>query len=576
MFGGQVCRAHAWLCARSVVSHGANPLRCLHSVTSVGQLASSLNRVALKRNLLSNGEKGLSPFHGKSYFSGSVNRLISPNLETQNAFSSHGRGQSHRCYSKERAVQVESFRNQEEEDVVTRMVADGLESEEETRFVLNVFTADRRGAGTTGNIVLQVTGTEGVSGEYILSGKFHRGTANQFFLDGMTNLGKIEMVEVWQDSSSFKDRWLLDKLIITTPEDKILQFDYNKWIGLPEDGIDPDDFDPITAKVQLYPVEKDDVNEIKEIAPRWWQPVKMITGCAAVPSAEKLRLGAKSVIRQNNGYAGEDSYFVYSTNEEINDENPISCVMGVADGVGMWKKEGVDAGKYSRHLMHSARAAVTEANLRSPFKILSDAYQKTTLVDRMKGSCTACIMALDSMNASIEAVNIGDSGIIVIRGSSVVFRSPEQEHFFGCPYQLGHNSSTLPDQAQRVYIDVEPGDVILLASDGLFDNVSDRMIASLVSKYTSPIMFDHITGMQIPMQHTTRKINVTEMARMLAGHAYYNSINKEKDTPWSLAASQEWDMPINGGKVDDIVVVVGYVEVIENEKSKEHEEGAPS
>ena len=56
----------------------------------------------------------------------------------------------------------------------------------------------------------------------------------------------------------------------------------------------------------------------------------------------------------------------------------------------------------------------------------------------------------------------------------MILRTPQQEHYFGCPYQLGfHEESSAPSDAQLLATRVQAGDVIVLGSDGLFDNLSD-------------------------------------------------------------------------------------------------------
>ena len=62
------------------------------------------------------------------------------------------------------------------------------------------------------------------------------------------------------------------------------------------------------------------------------------------------------------------------------------------------------------------------------------------------------------------------------------FRSHEQQHYFNTPFQLSLPPTELqsqvladrPESADQYEFSVEDGDVILLATDGLFDNVPDR------------------------------------------------------------------------------------------------------
>lgn len=75
------------------------------------------------------------------------------------------------------------------------------------------------------------------------------------------------------------------------------------------------------------------------------------------------------------------------------------------------------------------------------------AGQDLVAKENILGSATICLVSLNSKTRVLQAANIGDSGFIVIRleknpetsvlEPSIVFRSPPQEHVFGCPFQLG-------------------------------------------------------------------------------------------------------------------------------------------
>ena len=78
------------------------------------------------------------------------------------------------------------------------------------------------------------------------------------------------------------------------------------------------------------------------------------------------------------------------------------------------------------------------------------------------------------------------------------FRSHEQQHYFNTPFQLSLPPSELatevlsdaPESADRYEFSVEDGDVILLATDGVFDNIPDSVlqeeIRSLQSGSSAP------------------------------------------------------------------------------------------
>ena len=269
-------------------------------------------------------------------------------------------------------------------------------------------------------------------------------------------------------------------------------------------------------------------------------------GRSGVPAAEKLHRGAKSVVRKNNGHAGEDAYFISSgtrrervkEKRDIDDSMPPHYYLGVADGVGMWRREGVDSALYSQHLLHSAREVIGTYDNPDAYKVLSEAWENTTIVHHVKGSCTVCLVRI-SPDGWVDGVQVGDSGLRLVRDGKVVYRSSEQEHLFGYPYQLGHISTTKPRDCVRHHFRVCPGDVLVLGSDGLFDNVSDRAMGSTVGGFCNS---------ETARSSKKKPFNGDELSRKLVTMAYQNSIQKELDTPWARAAQKEWDVPISGGR----------------------------
>ncbi|KAL0610788.1 LOW QUALITY PROTEIN: Protein phosphatase PTC7-like protein [Plecturocebus cupreus] len=177
------------------------------------------------------------------------------------------------------------------------------------------------------------------------------------------------------------------------------------------------------------------------------------------------------------------------------DANPaeIELLAGVADGVGGWRDYGVDPSQFSGTLMRTCERLVKEGRFvpSNPIGILTTSYcellqNKVPLL----GSSTACIVVLDRTSHRLHTANLGDSGFLVVRGGEVVHRSDEQQHYFNTPFQLsiappeaeGVVLSDSPDAADSTSFDVQLGDIILTATDGLFDNMPDYMILQELKK----------------------------------------------------------------------------------------------
>ncbi|KAG0461011.1 hypothetical protein HPP92_021308 [Vanilla planifolia] len=213
--------------------------------------------------------------------------------------------------------------------------------------------------------------------------------------------------------------------------------------------------------------------------------------------------------------------------------------IGVADGVGGWADLGIDSGHYARELMSHSVSAIEEEPKGSidPARVLEKAYFST----KARGSSTACIIALT--NQGIHAVNLGDSGFIIVRDGCVVFQSPVQQHDFNFTYQLENgNASDLPSSGQVFTFPIVTGDVIVAGTDGLFDNLYKNEVASVV------------------VQATRAGLRPQVAAQKIAALARQRAQDRRGQTPFS-AAAQEAGYRYYGGKLDDITVVVSYVTV---------------
>ncbi|CAN6239245.1 unnamed protein product [Urochloa humidicola] len=103
--------------------------------------------------------------------------------------------------------------------------------------------------------------------------------------------------------------------------------------------------------------------------------------------------------------------------------NAEAGVLAVADGVGSYMEDGIDAGAFSRGLMRNA-AAGAAAGVVCPRELLHRAYERTA-ASRAQGASTAVIVSLDG--GALNWACIGDSSFAVVRGGRVVFFSEPQQ-----------------------------------------------------------------------------------------------------------------------------------------------------
>lgn len=256
--------------------------------------------------------------------------------------------------------------------------------------------------------------------------------------------------------------------------------------------------------------------------------------------------------------------------------------------MGGWGELGIDAGEYARSLMLNCRDAAASATAEAkkkkeeeksdeksgsslfvdPKAVLTVGHSRTTA----QGSATACVLSLDPSTGKLAAANLGDSGFVIVGGGGgngtgsgsngseveagrVAFRSPQQQHGFNFPYQLGAagSASDSPADAEEFLLPTSPGDVVVVGTDGLFDNVFAEEVARLATLSKA------------------RGDGPGEAAEVVAAFARRRAADTEAATPFAVAA-QAMGYNYRGGKMDDITVVVGFIEDARAEE-KEKEKG---
>ena len=148
---------------------------------------------------------------------------------------------------------------------------------------------------------------------------------------------------------------------------------------------------------------------------------------------------------------------------------------------------------------------------------------------RRAGSTTACIATIDQTHGLLRSANVGDSGFMIVRGDpgnrDVCHRSPHQEHEFGRPFQLGHHAnSDTPEDAMLTAFPLEPGDIVVMGSDGLWDNLSEIEILDVIESVFQGSSAS--AGLGAESQGVMNKAS-----RELVSAAYTASMDKRRTTP---------------------------------------------
>lgn len=137
------------------------------------------------------------------------------------------------------------------------------------------------------------------------------------------------------------------------------------------------------------------------------------------------------------------------------------------------------------------------------------------------------------------------------------YLSQQQLRSFNLPYQLGFSnipdtpsSFETPTDSDTASIPIMPGDTIILATDGLFDNLDLDEIVDEVSEWES--------GVQQSLSSNHAQSTADELAERLVRKAREYSVDKQRDSPFAILAKEN-DIMWGGGMPDDTTVIVGRV-----------------
>ncbi|KAF9550559.1 Protein phosphatase PTC7 [Mortierella hygrophila] len=307
---------------------------------------------------------------------------------------------------------------------------------------------------------------------------------------------------------------------------------------------------------------------------------------SSASSSEDDESGAqwwKQKMRAGKVDAGEDAFFHVST--------PSRVALGVADGVGGWSEVGVDPALFSWALMDNAEAVarltdvdqsgVDAKNSQADHgasqipldaqTILDGAYSELVQSGKVEaGSSTACILSLCKVTGTLRASNLGDSAYLLIRDNKCIYESPSQQHFWNCPYQLtvlppGYPGAKqhvmdMPKDAAQTTHQLQDGDVIVLATDGFWDNVFSREAIELVDRELGDVIQQTKGGLGQGASVEDVVGRVRALSQRLTNTARRFSLDQKRRTPFSQGARHIR----SGGKVDDITVIVTLVRALTN------------
>lgn len=303
--------------------------------------------------------------------------------------------------------------------------------------------------------------------------------------------------------------------------------------------------------------------------------------------------------------SGQDAFFVTRlSNDTSSSPNPNSSVvaLGVADGVGGWMDSGVDPADFSHgfcdYMAAAAYAYPSKAASGSTpampltAKMLMQAGYEAICADPTvpAGGSTAIVSLLDP-SGTLEVANLGDSGYIHLRLNAVHGQSEPQTHAFNTPFQLsvippailrrmqafgGSQLADMPSDAEVSRHSLRHGDVVVFATDGVWDNLFNQDILRIVSEAMARkgawVGSDDGGTTVTPDLSSVTEPPATEASGKTAGTlqgsiaieitraAKAASVNTKLDGPFAKEVKKYYPQERwRGGKVDDICVVAVVV-----------------
>ncbi|KAI1504341.1 protein serine/threonine phosphatase 2C [Biscogniauxia marginata] len=299
------------------------------------------------------------------------------------------------------------------------------------------------------------------------------------------------------------------------------------------------------------------------------------------------RIQTKKRPKSKRPASGQDAFFI----SRIGDTN--SVAFGVADGVGGWEESGVDPADFSHSFCDYMASAAYEyrpdesADPMVALALMQRGYQDVCKdPDIHAGGSTACV-AIAGEDGVLEVANLGDSGFVQLRLNAVHSSSEPQTHAFNTPYQLsviptsmlaraavfgGAQLCDYPKDADVTHHTLQHGDILIFATDGLWDNLFNQDILRLASRIMTRNGAWKNTDGGIRVADSLRPFTGGEdspqppltlqaaLATEITAAAKLSSTNQRVDGPFAKEVQKYYPQENwHGGKVDDICVVAVVV-----------------
>ena len=308
-----------------------------------------------------------------------------------------------------------------------------------------------------------------------------------------------------------------------------------------------------------------------------------------VKSSATLRECKDAIDKRKRASSGQDAFFFSQVGTTQ------TTTFGVADGVGGWTESGIDPADFSHgmceYMACAARAWPPEGKTSSlhPQDLLQLGYDEVIKDESIVGGGSTACLAVAEPDGHVEVANLGDSGFMHLGLNAVRHFTHPQTHAFNTPYQVSKTPKRMliqmavfggpsalsdpPNSSSVTHHRVRHGDVLLFATDGVWDNLSPQDALSIVSRN----MIDAgawvekngavdvgLELAELAQATSNSKADISSLqARLaiaIAREAKETSLNTRRDGPFAKEVqkyypNENW----HGGKPDDIAAVVAVV-----------------
>ncbi|KAI0154833.1 protein serine/threonine phosphatase 2C [Xylariaceae sp. FL1272] len=285
--------------------------------------------------------------------------------------------------------------------------------------------------------------------------------------------------------------------------------------------------------------------------------------------------------------SGQDAFFI----SRVGDTNAVA--FGIADGVGGWEESGVDPADFAHSFCDYMASAAYEHKPEasepplSPRSLMQRGYDDVRKDKAIYAGGSTASVAITSEDGKLEVANLGDSGFVQLRLNGVHTYSEPQTHAFNTPYQLsivpasmlaraaafgGAQLCDYPKDADVTQHNLQHGDILIFASDGVWDNLFNQDILRIASRLMTGIgawkasddgiqVADNLRRFTQAVDSAQRPVTLqSALAIEIVSAAKAASTNQRLDGPFAKEVlkyypQENW----HGGKIDDICVVVAVV-----------------